>query len=216
MNYEYILFDLDGTLTDPKVGITKSVAYALNSFGIQVNNLDELDVFIGPPLRDSFQLYYKLTPKETEVAVEKYREYFSVTGKFENAVYQGIPNLLSELKRKGKKLIVATSKPILYSKQILEHFDLLTFFDYVAGSELDGRRSDKEEVILYALNENHIINRAKVLMIGDRKFDILGAKSLNIDSVGVLYGYGDLKEHEDAGATYIVDSVDSLSDLLLR
>lgn len=214
MKYEYILFDLDGTLTDPKEGITRAVAYALKSFGINVSNLDELEPFIGPPIRDSFQLFYSLTLLQAEEAVRKYREYFSVRGKFENEVYPGIFELLGKLKRQGKKLIVATSKPTEYSIQILEHFNLLTFFDFVAGSEMDGKRSHKEELIQYAFEMNHITDLSKVLMIGDRNFDIIGANKVGIDSVGVLYGYGNRQEHEDAGATYIVESVEELEQLL--
>lgn len=215
MEYDYILFDLDGTLTNPKVGITKSVAYALNHFGIIVSNLDELEVFIGPPLRESFLTIYHFDETTAEEAVSKYREYFSVTGKFENEVYPGIPELLNELKKQGKRLIVATSKPTEFSVQILEHFNLLSYFDFVAGSEMDGKRSHKDEVIRYALEENKITDLSKVVMIGDRNFDIIGASKVGIDAVGVLYGFGDRIEHEEAKATYIVETVEELSKLFV-
>ena len=167
-DYEYILFDLDGTLTDPKEGITKSVAYALESFGIHVEDLDSLCKFIGPPLKESFMVYYELDDAQGDQAVEKYRERFAVTGLFENKVYPGIREMLELLKEQGKTLLVATSKPSIYARQILEHFDLMKYFTFLSGSELDGTRVDKAEVITYALQENKIQDLSKVIMIGDR------------------------------------------------
>lgn len=213
--YDYVFFDLDGTLTDPKEGITKSVAYALEAFGIYVEDLDTLCKFIGPPLKESFMVYYGLSDAQGDEAVEKYRERFSVTGLFENKVYDGIRETLEALKKSGKTLIVATSKPSIYSRQILEHFDLMKYFTFLSGSELDGTRVDKAEVIAYALQENGIRDLSNVIMVGDREHDIIGANKNGIDSVGVLYGYGCQEEFEENHATYAVESVEELRELLL-
>lgn len=214
MNYKYILFDLDGTLTDPKVGITGSVAYALEAFGIHVENHDDLCCFIGPPLIDSFMDFYGMDEDTANAAIAKYRERFGVVGLFENEVYSGIPELLQRLKDDGKTLIIATSKPAVFSQRILDHFDLAKYFTFLSGSELDGRRNDKAEVIAYALEQTGITNLSDVIMIGDRKHDIIGARKNGIPAIGVLYGYGDRAEHEAAGADYIVETVEELKGLL--
>lgn len=214
-DYAYVLFDLDGTLTDPKEGITKSVAYALDAYGIFVEDLDSLCKFIGPPLKESFMVYYGMDDAQGDEAVAKYRERFSVTGLFENKVYAGIRELLEDLNKKGKTLIVATSKPAIYSKQILEHFDLMKYFKFLSGSELDGTRVDKAEVIAYALQENGIEDLSQVIMVGDREHDIIGANKNGIDSVGVLYGYGCREEFENNHATYVAESVEELKEILI-
>ena len=214
-DYEYILFDLDGTLTDPKEGITKSVAYALESFGIHVEDLDSLCKFIGPPLKESFMVYYELDDAQGDQAVEKYRERFAVTGLFENKVYPGIREMLELLKEQGKTLLVATSKPSIYARQILEHFDLMKYFTFLSGSELDGTRVDKAEVITYALQENKIQDLSKVIMIGDREHDIIGANKNGIDSVGVLYGYGCREEFEKNHASYVAKQGEELKEIFL-
>lgn len=210
MGYKYVLFDLDGTVTDPKVGITESVAYALKSYGIHVENLDSLCKFIGPPLTESFEVFYGFSKEDAIEAVEKYREYFSVTGIFENKVYEGMEELLSSLKKQGKKILLATSKPEVFAKQILEHFHLASYFDFVGGSELDGTRTIKAEVIQYVLKQNNINNLEEAIMIGDRKHDIIGAKETGISSIGVLYGYGSKDELVDAGADYVMENVTEL------
>ena len=209
-----ILFDLDGTLTDPKVGITKSVVYSLRGFGIDVENADDLIKFIGPPLRESYKKYYGLNAEQTEIAVGKYREYYSKRGIFENTLYLGIENMLQKLCRKGKRLIVATSKPTVYAQKILTHFGLAGYFEFVAGSELDGTRDDKGEIIRYALESRGIVELNDVIMIGDREHDIIGARKNSIESAGVLYGYGSRRELVDAGASYIAGSVGELSELI--
>lgn len=214
-SYKYILFDLDGTLTDPKVGITKGVNNALKYYGISVENLDDLCKFIGPPLKDSFIEYYGFSEAQAEEAILKYREYFGVTGLLENTVYDGIEKLLKQLKDNGKTLIVATSKPHVYAKKILEHFDLAKYFDFVSGSEFDGTRTKKAEVIAYALQNSNITDLESVVMIGDRKHDIVGANENKIDSIGVLYGYGNRDEFEEANATYIVEKVEDLLNVLI-
>ena len=167
-DYQYILFDLDGTLTNSQLGITTCVAYALEDFGIHTENLEELRKFIGPPLKESFIKYYDMTDEEGNKAVEKYRERFATVGLYENEVYEGVPEVLSKLKEQGKTLIVATSKPTVYSEKILKHFGLKDYFTFIAGSELDGTRVNKAEVIQYALEQNGITYLNKVVMIGDK------------------------------------------------
>ncbi len=203
--YDTILFDLDGTLTDPAIGITNSVAHALKKWGIEVSDRSELYKFIGPPLLDSFSNYYGFTREDSERAVKYFREYFSVKGMFENAVYDGIKEVLSKLKANGKTLIVATSKAEIFAKKILEHFELAEYFDFVAGATFDSSRVKKEDVIDYALKSCGIEDISRMVMIGDREFDIFGAKHFGMDSVGVLYGYGSREELEVAGATYIAE-----------
>lgn len=209
--YNYILFDLDGTLTDPAEGITNSVAYALLKYGITVEDRTTLYKFIGPPLKDSFMNYYGFSEEDAIKAIEYYREYFKPKGMLENKVYDGIPELLAEIKRQGKKVILATSKPEVFAVEILKHFDLYKYFDFVAGATLDGTRSKKGDVIAYALAQTGITDKSQCLMVGDRAQDINGARENGIDSLGVLYGYGDREEHENANATYIAESV---SDIL--
>lgn len=215
---EYILFDLDGTLTDPKIGITLSVQYALKHFGIEEPDLDKLEPFIGPPLRDSFIKFYGFTEEQAEEAVEKYRERFRDIGIFENKVYQGIPGLLKNLKAAGRKIAIASSKPTVFVERILKHFKLDRYFDVVVGSELDGSRGTKEEVVKEALDQlfaGKPVERAKVVMIGDRKFDIQGARAWFIPSIGVTYGYGSEAELKEAGADYVAGNVKQLEEILL-
>ena len=209
-----ILFDLDGTLTDPKVGITKSVRYALRHFGIYADDLDELCKFIGPPMRKSFKEFYGFDDEAANRATEKYRERFLEKGIYENVMYGGIDVMLKNLKASDKTLFLATSKPTEQAERVLEHFGLAEYFSFVSGAELDGERSEKWEVIQYALERNDIRDRDACIMVGDRKYDITGAKSAGIDSVGVLYGYGGLAELSDAGADYIVKNVAELTELL--
>jgi len=214
--YDILLFDLDGTLTDPKIGITKSVNYALQKFDREVDDLDQLIPFIGPPLLDSFIQYCGLTDEQAHQAIGYYREYFSVTGLYENAVFPGIKPLLAELVRQQKRLFVATSKPTDFSERILAHFGLTAYFERVVGSNLDGTRVNKAEVIAAVLSEIPLTNRQQTLMIGDRLHDILGAKICGLDSIGVAYGYGGTQELSQAGATYIVNTVAELGHFLLE
>ena len=179
--YQYILFDLDGTLTDPKIGITTCVQYALHKMGIEEPDPDRLEPFIGPPLTDSFREFYGMNEEEAVRAVEYYRERFSTVGLFENEVYSGIPELLARLKKDGRKLAIASSKPTVYVKKILEYFSIYEYFDIIVGSELDGTRCRKEEVVEEALEQLSADDKFKkrdAVMIGDRKFDIEGAKAL--------------------------------------
>lgn len=214
MNKEHLLFDLDGTLTDPKEGITKSVSYALKSFGIEVKDLDTLCPFIGPPLRDSFMEFYGLDEVQTVRAKLKYREYFSGRGLFENRVYDGIEELLKHLKSRGKKLYVASSKPEKFVREILVHFHLDSYFTFMGGSDFEETRPDKADVIRYVLRENGIPDLSGAVMIGDRKHDILGAREVGLLSVGVLYGFGGREELLQAGADHIAKTVGELKELL--
>lgn len=208
-----LLFDLDGTLTDPKSGITKSVQYSLRKYGIDIDDLDELDKFIGPPLKESYMKYFSFSEQEAIQAIEYYREYFSDKGMFENKVYAGIPELLNSMKEKGIKLAVATSKPTFFATRILEHFSLNQFFDEIIGSNLDNTRTGKKEIIEYTLNQLHR-NNNESLMVGDRKHDIIGAQANSVKSVGVLYGYGNKDEIENQNPDFIAENVTSLGDIL--
>lgn len=212
MKQKHILFDLDGTLTDPMMGITKSVRYALNYYGIEVKDLNDLLPFIGPPLRDSFKEYYGFDEAKANEAVEKYREYYKTDGIFDNKVYQGMVECLQTLKDNGKKLYVATSKPEFFAKQIIEHFSLSKYFEYVGGSEFNSREK-KAEVIEYVLKTNQIDND-DIIMVGDRKHDIIGAHENKIPCVGVLYGYGTEDELKQYQADYLVSTVEELTELL--
>ncbi|MDR0839328.1 MAG: HAD family hydrolase [Oscillospiraceae bacterium] len=214
MNKSHLLFDLDGTISDPAAGITKSFAYALGAFGIHVADLSELRRVIGPPLRDSFRNLYGFDDEATEIAVAKYREYFAETGIFENDLYEGVEPLLRDLRDAGKTLIIATSKPTIYTSRILEHFAIAEFFTFVSGAELDGRRSVKSEIIRYALENVAGATAENSVMIGDRRHDIDGARAVGMASVGVLYGYGDERELRDAGAAYTAANVRELGELL--
>lgn len=210
-----VFFDLDGTLTDPGIGITNSVAYAYKKFGLSVPKREELYKYIGPPLVWSFMTYCGFNEEKAHLAVEYYREYFSVNGKFENEVYTGIPELLRDLKKTGKRLSVATSKPDLFTLQILEHFGLDVYFDFVAAATMDEKRTNKHDVIEYAICNMNITDRSDIVMVGDRKHDMEGARKSGIASVGVLYGYGDRQELEKADAKIIVGSVEELRGVLL-
>lgn len=215
----YLLFDLDGTLTDPKVGICTCVQYALASFGIEEPDLDRLEPFIGPPLKDSFMKFYQMDETQAEAAIVKYRERFSDKGILENRLYAGIPEMLRDLNSRGMFMAVASSKPTVYVKRILEHFQIAKYFKVVVGSELDGTRTGKDEVVAEALRQlfgDQSVEKDKVYMIGDRCFDVEGAHVLGIEAVGVTYGYGGMEELKEAKADYIVRSVEELRKFLLR
>ena len=213
-SYSIILFDLDGTLTDSSQGIINSIIYALEKFDINDYDMPLLRKFLGPPLHESFEKFMGFDKEKSLQAVKLYREYFSSKGLLENEVYGSITDLLQKLKENGKSLIVATSKPQPFTDKIMEHFDLVKYFDFIAGSNMDTTRSKKAEVIEYALSECNIKDKSKVVMIGDRAEDMIGAQSVGIDSIGVEYGYGTFDELKNAGATYIAKTVDELENLL--
>lgn len=213
--YNYLLFDLDGTITDSATGITRCVEYALNYFGIQVSDLHDLLPFIGPPLLDSFKEFYHFTDEQAVIATEKYRERYKDKGIYENELYPGIEELLAQARQNGKTVILATSKPEIFARRILDYFKLSDYFSFIAGSGLDGSLHTKTDVINYILQSNKIADLSSVIMIGDRKHDIIGAKDVGIDSIGVLYGFGDYDELSEAGATHIVKDIAELRNLLL-
>ena len=214
--WQAVLFDLDGTLTDPKIGITKAVAYALAQFGITVEALDDLCPFIGPPLGESFQTLYHFDEAQVQEAIAQYRVYFSATGIYENELYSGIPQLLAQLQQQGRTIILATSKPTVYARAILEHFQIAPYFHFVSGSELDGTRTKKAEVITHALQQCGIADTATAVMVGDREHDIIGAAATGLASVGVCWGYGSRTELTEASAGRVVDTVAELAAILLR
>ena len=208
-----VLFDLDGTLTDPGEGITKSVAYALKRQGIVVDDLKTLECFIGPPLKDSFMQFYGMTEEDAWRAVEDYREYFRQRGMYENKPYAGIEPMLAALCKQGKRLAIATSKPEIFAKQIAKHFHIDTYFNGIFGSNLDGSCVKKAEVIAKAMQALSVKD-AECCMVGDRDYDILGAKEMHIYSIGVLYGYGTEEEHLKAKADEIAADVAQLRKIL--
>ncbi|WP_282138706.1 HAD family hydrolase [Rossellomorea aquimaris] len=214
-NYKIILFDLDGTLSDPKEGITKSVQYALENLDVAVPDVHELEYFIGPPLQVSFAEYYDFDEGKTQRAIDFYRERFKEKGMFENKLYSNIPSLLETLKEKGITLVVATSKPTVFAEQIVKHFNIDQFFALIAGSNLDGTRTSKTEIIQYILDIYHEYGPGNFIMIGDRKHDIIGAHNTGIDSIGVTYGYGSFEEISQSDPTYIVKDVDGIKDVLV-
>ena len=215
MRYTHILFDLDGTLTDPGAGITNSVAYALERYGIHVADRRTLYPFIGPPLVDSFMRFYDFSAADARAAVDVYREYFADRGIFENELYPGIPALLKRLRDAGLRLIVATSKPEGFAVRIAEHFGIAQYFDCIAGAAMDETRSHKWEVIEYALARCGVTDRARVLMVGDREHDVQGARRCGLACLGVLFGYGSREELSAAGAAALCESVEAVGDYIL-
>lgn len=215
MRYPYVLFDLDGTVIDSAEGIEKSTQYALRKFGIEVPDLSRLRPFIGPPLRDSFMQLYGMDEKQAMQAILYYRERYQTVGIFECMPYEGIAGLLLRLQKEGRKLIVASSKPEKYVKMILEHFNLAQYFHEVVGATIDEKLSAKADIIGEVLKRCRIDESQKkqIVMIGDRRYDIEGAKSMKIDSIGVYYGFAEPGELEAAGADYIARTVGQLSDL---
>lgn len=209
-SYDIFFFDLDGTITDSAQGITNSVIYALKKYGIEEEDYGKLCKFIGPPLTDSFQEYYGFSKERSEEAVGYYREYYKDKGIFENRVYEGFEEVAKKLRESGKTLVVATSKPEPFARKIIDYFGLAEYFDYVAGMELDGRRGSKEEVINYALKACRIKDKRRVLMIGDRRHDVAGARAAGIDCAGVLYGFGTKEELKAAGASYIIEKPEGI------
>lgn len=217
--YQYLMFDLDGTLTDPREGITRSVQYALRHMGIEETDLTKLEPFIGPPLLESFTEYYDFSMEQAREAVEYYREYFSRTGVFENRLFDGVPELLRELKSHGKVIATASSKPEPFVRLILEYFHVDSYFDHICGGSMDESRIRKEDVI-----EELLCNRMQLpkeewkyaLMIGDRRHDVEGAAKFGIPCLGLSMGFAAEEELEKAGAAAIVDSMEGIGEFILN
>ena len=217
MKYRHYLFDLDGTLTDPREGITRCVQHALKHFGIIVEDRSLLYPFIGPPLVPSFMEFYNLTKEQAEEALAVYRSRFSTVGWSENEVLEGVPEMLSSLQSQGKKLYVASSKPEIYVLRILEHFGLKDFFSIITGGDMEGKRTEKADVIREVMRRGGFEHEElkSMLMVGDRKHDIIGAKLCGIDSAGVYTGFAGENELEEAGADYVCFGIGELSKLLI-
>jgi len=210
MKYKTIFFDLDGTITDSAPGIMNSIKYALEKNHLPMLSEEQLRSFIGPPLRGQFCKVCGLADEESARMVEDYREYYRDKGIFGNNVYDGVIEMLEKLRKKGFRLAIATSKPEKYAKIIIDHFHLTQYFACVAGMEMDGGRGTKAQVITYALEKNDITDKSKVLMIGDREHDVIGAHENGLDCLSILYGFGSRKEFEEAGADYIRENVEDI------
>lgn len=213
---DIILFDLDGTLTDPALGITNSILHALSKMGRELPERESLYRFIGPPLVPAYREFLGMTEEEANRALTLYREYFSVTGLFENTPYDGIGDALAQLKEAGCSLVLATSKPEMFAVRILEHFDLARYFTLICGASMDEKRNTKDAVIGYALEKLGNPDRARTVMVGDRHHDAEGAEVFGIPTVGVLWGYGSREELELAGAKAIVSDIPEMIRTLLK
>ncbi len=214
-SYKVILFDLDGTLSDPKEGITKSIQYAFAKLNRQVPALDELECYIGSPLHVSFAEYPGFNKETIQKAIGFYRERFKKYGMFENELYEEIPDLLKQLKANGCILAIATSKLTVFAEEIAKYFAIAPYFDIIVGSNLDGTRSAKTDIIRYLLNYYREYEPSDFIMIGDRKYDLIGANNIGIDCVGVTYGYGSREELLQYKPTFIADSVQDIENILL-
>lgn len=215
---KYVFFDLDGTITDPKEGITKSVEYSLKNFGISVSNLDDLCKFIGPPLSDSYEEFYGFTKEQAKEAIAWYRVYYSKKGIFQCELYRGISELISHLYNKDIKVVLATSKPTEYAIDILKHFEIYKYFDYISGSAMDGSIVNKDDIINQAVEHYKKIDgdfdESQVVMIGDRKFDYIGASKCNIKCILISYGYGEMEELLSCQPFALKKSVEELQEFL--
>lgn len=216
MKKKHLFFDLDGTLTDSMPGITRAVQYALKHYGIEVDDLNLLKPFVGPPLQESFMEYYSFSEKDAEDAVPVFREYYTAKGWLENTPYDGVEEMLKELKISGKKLYVATSKPEWMARQVLDHFGLSGYFEFIGGADDDTKREKKDDVIRYVLKSCGLTDKESIVMVGDRRHDIAGAHKTGLEAVGVLYGYGDREELEHAGAEWISETPKTLTELLKK
>ncbi|MBX8473824.1 HAD family hydrolase [Pseudomonas cichorii] len=201
MHYQNILFDLDGTLTDPRLGITRSIQFALAKLGIDEPDITRLEHFIGPPLLQAFMQFYDMDEARAWEAVGFYRERFKVTGLYENQVFDGVPELLEALASQGRTLYIATSKPWVFAHEIARHFDFAKYFKVIYGSELDGTRTDKVELIAHLL-EHEGLDPSQTLMIGDRKHDLIGGLRNGLDVAAVGYGFGSHEELTAQTPTY--------------
>ena len=214
MKYRHIFFDLDGTLTDPALGITNAIIYGRKKWGLEPGVNADYYKFIGPPMPKSYEEFWGFSPEDAKRFLADYREYFGTVGLFENQVYPGIPELLSALKDQGRHLYIATTKPTGFSQQIAEHFDFAKYFDIVSGSDPLADNS-KADVIRHA-QKACAVDMTSAVMVGDRLHDVEGARECGIPCIGVAYGYGGRAELQAAGADWVVDSVEELGSLLLN
>ena len=212
-NFDTLLFDLDGTLTDSTEGIVKCLEYALERMGYDIP--EDTNKFLGPPLYTSFAEFCGMNVEQVNEAVRIFRERYSTVGLFENRVYDGIPEMLERLQKGGKRLMVATSKPEVYAVRIFDKFGLSPFFEAVGGANINGTRNDKNEVIEYVLEKAGITDRSRVLMIGDRRQDVLGAHKTGLKCMGILWGFGSVEELKEAGADYIAETPEKAADMLI-
>ena len=215
MAFEHILFDLDGTLTDSYEGITRSVQYALASLGIEENDQEVLRSFIGPPLIKTFMANYGFDEQTAKRAMYKYRERYIPIGVYENRVIDGVPQTLERLKASGKRLYLATSKPLETATEVIRHFGLEKYFDFLGGADFSFGRDEKWQVIEYVLDSCGIKDRHSAVMVGDRSYDVIGAGRCGIKTIGVLCGYGSRKELEESGAEFIADSFPDICNFFL-
>jgi phosphoglycolate phosphatase len=213
--YQYLLFDLDGTVTDSQEGILNSVRYSLSYFKMEIPDQKTLKKFIGPPLSKSLMDYYGFDAGKAAKAVQVYREYFSKKGIYENKLYPGIRDLLKKLNSKGKTIILATAKPTYYAEKIIRYFEIDPFFKEIVGSNMDGTRMEKKEIIRHILDLHPNEPIRQFIMIGDRVHDIEGANFHGIDSIWVQYGYGDEEEITNVTPTYNAERIEDLYELLL-
>ena len=209
-----ILFDLDGTISNSKEGITKCVQYALQSFDIYEENLSKLESFIGPPLVDCFMKYYNFSETKAKEATKKYRQRYSEIGVHEAEIYPNVEECLIELKNRNFFIGLASSKPEKFCKTVLKDFNIIQYFDDIVGATLDGKISSKKDVLEEVFSRNNNLKKEDSLLIGDTVYDILGAKYIGIPCIGVSYGFGKVEEMKKAGATTIIDDIPELVDLL--
>jgi len=214
-HFTHILFDLDGTLTNPRLGIGNSLKYALRQMQIDGYSDEILDKFIGPPLQHGFKTLFGLNERNTELAVEHFRTYFGDRGMYENEPYQGIQELLEELHLSGKRVYIVTSKLEKFAKIIMQHFGFDKYLDDLQGAEATGEHSGKGQLIAQLMERNRIPASSSVVMIGDTHYDLAGANENNIASIAVAYGFGSLETITSHNPDYIVETVEELSELLL-
>lgn len=214
MKKKYVFFDLDGTLTDSRDGILNSIEYMLKHFDITVSDRNGLRLWLGPPLMESLEKYQGFSKEKAWEGVLKYREYYDKKGIFENRVYEGVVELMETLRARGYSLMLATSKPEIAARRVMDHFDLTKYFDYVGGASQDTSRVKKGDVIRYVMETNHITDPDEVIMVGDRENDVAGAHQNDIRAVGVLYGYGTREELDAAGADYIAKTAGDVAEII--
>ena len=209
-DYDYYLFDFDGTLCDTTEGIFNSIIYSLDCYGIKETDLKKLEFFVGPPLFESYKTVYGASDEDAKYLIEKYRERYKTKAAQESRIYDGVKNMLEALKARGKKIAVASSKPKLFVDEISQFHDIYKYYDFVSAETFKNNHSSKKELINACLEYFGNPDKSKVIMVGDRFYDIDGAKASGVDSAGAVYGFGTEKELKNAGATYILHTPDDL------